>query len=51
MEDVARSTEGGGGGGGGGGSGTRWRVGVGSGMCHPHIPAASLLINFSHDQL
>lgn len=26
-------------------------VGVGSGMCHPHILAASLLINFSHDQL
>lgn len=25
--------------------------GVGSGMCHPHIPAALLLINFSHDQL
>lgn len=26
-------------------------VGVGSGMCHPHILAALLLINFSHDQL
>lgn len=26
-------------------------VGVGSGMCHPHIPTALLLINFSHDQL
>lgn len=26
-------------------------VGVGSGMCHTHIPAALLLINFSHDQL
>lgn len=35
----------------GGGGGTRWRLGVGSGMCHPHIPAALLLINFSHDQL
>lgn len=29
----------------------RHKVGVGSGMCHPHTPAALLLINFSHDQL
>jgi len=26
-------------------------VGVGSGMCHLHILAALLLINFSHDHL
>lgn len=47
WRSVARGVEGGGGGRG-------WHkvaVGVGSGMCHPHIPAALLLINFSHDQL
>ncbi len=47
WRSVARGVEGGRGGGG------RHKVaaGVGSGMCHPHIPAALLLINFSHDQL
>lgn len=41
---------------GGWGPPRRWRWwrrgwGVGSGMCHPHILAALLLINFSHDRL
>ena len=50
WRSVARGVEGGGRAGNGGvaqGGGG----GVGSGMCHPHILAASLLINFSHDQL
>ena len=46
---AGRRARGGGGGGGGGKRGGGG--GVGSGMCHPHILAASLLINFSHDQL
>lgn len=29
----------------------RRRWGAGSGMCHPHILAALLLINFAHDRL
>lgn len=48
MEECGKGVlkeEGGGGGLGGFGGG------VGSGMCHPHILAALLLINFSHDQL
>lgn len=42
MNEVGEEEDGGGGG--------RHKV-VGSGMCHPHILAALLLINFSQDQL